>query len=593
MNKRIRRLLAALTALLIPIGALWLIGTGPARADLFNPRQAYLRAATGGLFLHWGERTAPAHNNCAAWENDVNKGGWSADTWVKAAQQLHVQYIVLATFHSRLGYARPWPSAIPGTCSTKRDFVAELATAAAKVNVGNGQIMHVILYMTDDPGHHNEGGTEWMNSAAFSKYAGHSVDLDARPGFGEFSYDNFIEVMNRYPKSKFPALSGFWIDNENQYWIQHGLYAKIHSMRPDFTLSNNNTDTPTFDMISNEQKTGMTPAYDMPQKIFTARPRLVEADYKLPSTGPWWYGGGDPTVDRKLTIDRFVANAGSTILSLEDETARVNGTFPPAQASFNSFADGYFNKIWESLGNTYGGGYDQGGLKPGRWTNGAYGVTTVSKSSPETQYVHVLDKPSGSSFALRDNGYKVTGVTDLRTGNAVTFSQGGGSLTISGYTAWDTYDTVFKVATSGQVGVYNQDSSNVTVTASTSASGHAGPAAGDGNYQTYWDNGSNLPASLTFDIGKTGRVQYLGINQREDTVVSGGTSARIKGYTVAFSADGKTWTTVKTGTLANARGVQFIDVPAGNTRFVRLTITSLQGGSRIRVDEAWLGSTYA
>ena len=219
---------------------------------------------------------------------------------------------MLATFHSRLGYARPWPSAIPGTCSTKRDFVAELATAAAKVNVGNGQIMHVILYMTDDPGHHNEGGTEWMNSAAFSKYAGHSVDLDARPGFGEFSYDNFIEVMNRYPKSKFPALSGFWIDNENQYWIQHGLYAKIHSMRPDFTLSNNNTDTPTFDMISNEQKTGMTPAYDMPQKIFTARPRLVEADYKLPSTGPWWYGGGDPTVDRKLTIDRFVANAGST-----------------------------------------------------------------------------------------------------------------------------------------------------------------------------------------------------------------------------------------------------------------------------------------
>ena len=220
-------------------------------------------------------------------------------------------------------------------------------------------------------------------------------------------------------------------------------------------------------------------------------------------------------------------------------------------------------------------------------------MTTVSKSSPETQYVHVLDKPSGSSFALRDNGYKVTGVTDLRTGNAVTFSQGGGSLTISGYTAWDTYDTVFKVATSGQVGVYNQDSSNVTVTASTSASGHAGPAAGDGNYQTYWDNGSNLPASLTFDIGKTGRVQYLGINQREDTVVSGGTSARIKGYTVAFSADGKTWNTVKTGTLANARGVQFIDVPAGNTRFVRLTITSLQGGSRIRVDEAWLGSTYA
>jgi hypothetical protein len=39
--------------------------------------------------------------------------------------------------------------------------------------------------------------------------------------------------------------------------------------------------------------------------------------------------------------------------------------------------------------------------------------------------------------------------------------------------------------------------------------------------------------------------------------------------------------------------VQFIDVPAGNTQFVRLTISSLQGGSRIRIDEAWLGGNYA
>jgi hypothetical protein len=583
----------ALAAILVPIGALSLASGPSANADLFNPRQAYLRAATGGLFLHWGERTGPAHNNCAAWEKDVTNGGWSADKWIKAARQLHVQYIVLATFHSRLGYARPWPSNIPGTCSTKRDFVAELATAAAKVNVGNGQIMHVILYMTDDPSHHAEGGTEWMNSKAYSTFKGHSVNLDTDAGFGEFSYDNFVEVMTRYPKDKFPALSGFWIDNENSYWKSHGLYPKIHSMRPDFTLSNNNTDTPTFDMISNEQKTGMSPSYDMPQKIYTARPRLVEADYKLPSTGAWWYTSGDPTVDRKLTIGRFITNAGSTILSLEDETAKVNGDFPPQQAAYNNFADGYFNKIWESLGNTYGGGYDQGGLKPGRWNNGAYGVTTVSKSNPETNYIHLIDPPSGSTLVLRDNGYKVTNVTNLRTHAAVSFSQGGGNLTLTGLGGYDPYDTVFKVETSGRVGIYDQDSSNVTVSSSTAASGHPGSAAGDGNYQTYWDNGSKLSASLTFNIGKSSRVQYLGINQREDSVVSGGTSARIKGYTVAFSSNGTTWNTVKTGTLPNARGVQFIDVPAGNTQFVRLTITSLQGGSRIRIDEAWLGGNYA
>jgi hypothetical protein len=50
---------------------------------------------------------------------------------------------------------------------------------------------------------------------------------------------------------------------------------------------------------------------------------------------------------------------------------------------------------------------------------------------------------------------------------------------------------------------------------------------------------------------------------------------------------------VKTGSLFNARGVQLIDVPAGNTRFVRLTIGSAQSGSRIRIEEALLGRNHA
>jgi alpha-L-fucosidase len=50
---------------------------------------------------------------------------------------------------------------------------------------------------------------------------------------------------------------------------------------------------------------------------------------------------------------------------------------------------------------------------------------------------------------------------------------------------------------------------------------------------------------------------------------------------------------VKTGSLFNARGVQLVDVPAGNTRFVRLTIGSAQSGSRIRIEEAWLGGNHA
>ncbi|MFL6075692.1 MAG: hypothetical protein ACJ73S_20075, partial [Mycobacteriales bacterium] len=149
------------------------------RAELFSPRQQMLRNATAGLFLHWGMFTAPLHTDCAQWEADVTNGGWDPNYWPAEAVKLHASYLVLATFHSRLGYARPWPSRIPGSCATKRDFLGETIAAAKRRG------LKVILYMTDDPKWHNEQGFETLDSAAFSAYAGHPVDLTTREGFGE------------------------------------------------------------------------------------------------------------------------------------------------------------------------------------------------------------------------------------------------------------------------------------------------------------------------------------------------------------------------------------------------------------------------
>lgn len=115
--------------------------TPTANAEVEHPRQQWLRASTAGLFLHWGMFTAPKHLDCAEWERDVTGGGWSADYWVDEARKLGASYIVLATFHSRLGYARPWPSAIPGSCSTKRDLLGEL------VKAGKAKDVKIILYV--------------------------------------------------------------------------------------------------------------------------------------------------------------------------------------------------------------------------------------------------------------------------------------------------------------------------------------------------------------------------------------------------------------------------------------------------------------
>ncbi|MFL6145770.1 MAG: discoidin domain-containing protein [Labedaea sp.] len=588
------RVRVAITAGLVVVGALVAPSPPGAQADLQNPRQDFLRSAQGGLFIHWGERTSPQHTNCTTWENDVLGGGWNATYWVNEAKKLHVQYIVLATFHSRLGYARPWPSSIPGSCKTNHDFVRDLIDAT------NAAGMKTILYMTDDPQWHNEGlsSGDWLNSSAYSTFKGHSVDLTTRDGFGEFSYDNFFEVMNRYPD-----LGGFWIDNDNSYWESHDLYAQVYQRRPNYTISNNNEDTPIMDMISNEQKTGMSPSYDYPQAVFTAAPRLIEADYKLPSTGAWWFDGSNPTVDQRLTLGRYVTNAGSSIKSLMAETAQVNGRFPSNQESFNNFANTYLNQIFGSINGTEGGGYMFGGLKPGFWNDGAHGVTTISRTNPNLQFIHVITRPSTSTLRLRDNGYRVTGVTNFRTGAAVAFSQSGGTLSLTGISSWDQFDTVFRVTTDGRTGIIPR--STYTMSASASASGHGAAAVADGDYTTYWDSNKTTPVSLRFDLGSTKRVQYLGINQREDSVAYARSdteqSARIRDYRVFVSSDGTNWgNPVATGTLPSQRGVAMIDIPVQNTRHVRLEVANTYAASsdttrfkRLRVDEAWIGSAYA
>lgn len=571
-----------------------LFSAAPAGAEVQHPRQQWMRDSTAGLFLHWGMFTAPRHTDCAAWERDVTDGGWTADYWIDEAKKLRASYIVLATFHSRLGYARPWPSQIPGSCSTKRDFLGEL------VDAGKAKGVHILLYMTDDPQWHNEVGIETLDSAAYSAYKGRQVDLTTRDGFGMYSYDLFHEVMDKYPN-----LSGFWIDNDNAYWERNKLYEQIREKRPTWLLSNNNEDTPIMDTVSNEQKTGMTPAYDYPQATYTPMPRLTEADYKLPTSGQWWYDGKDNAVDFPLSIGRYVANAGSSIKSLMAETAMVNGKFPPSQEKFNNFMDTWLPPIWSSISGTEGGGYMYGGMQPGFWNDGAHGVITVDDEA-RTQYVHVLTKPKSQDMVrLRDNGYRVTQVTNVRTGAPLRFTQSGGHLSILGVTDWDTYDTVFKVRTSGQQ--HFLPSSEVKATASAEKEGFPASNIVDGDYTTYWDSDGNQPVSVTLDLGKRRKVAYLAVNQTEwspthsrESFGRPEDSARIMNYKIYAGEDGKTWgEPVRAGAMRSARGVQFIDLGKKNTRYLKLEVLDTWSGpqakpfyKQLKIDEVRVASDY-
>jgi alpha-L-fucosidase len=85
--------LGILTAVLSLVLAM--VGAPAANAELFNPRQTWMRNATAGLFLHWGLRTDTGDpsqpqlgdEDCATWESNVTNRGWSANKWVDAAKR--------------------------------------------------------------------------------------------------------------------------------------------------------------------------------------------------------------------------------------------------------------------------------------------------------------------------------------------------------------------------------------------------------------------------------------------------------------------------------------------------------------------------
>ncbi|GII54304.1 hypothetical protein Pth03_26930 [Planotetraspora thailandica] len=391
-------------------------------------RQEWLRDSALGLFLHWGMRTSPAYADVQAWEDRVTADGWTAERWLDKAGALHAGYIVLASFHSRLGYVRVWPSEVPGSPATRRDFLGELVSAATRAGV------KVLLYMTDDPQWHDETGTESLDSAAYSAYKGSPVDLTTRDGFGEFAYDNFTEVMRRYP-----GLAGFWIDRENAYWRRSGLYDRIRTERPGWILACNDKDTPPADTVMDVVAPGMS--------VSALVPRLTEDRFTVADT--WWFDGDDPAVNHGRVIGRIVANAASSVKSLLAFGPQHGGLFPPNQEAFGDFAARYLDAIWESVGGTEGGGQSgpSGTARPGPRGDGVTTLTTVRRDDPDRHYLHVVARPPDGTVRVADGGLPVVEARDVRTGDAVAFAQSGGHLTISGITSWDPYDTVFALRT--------------------------------------------------------------------------------------------------------------------------------------------------
>jgi alpha-L-fucosidase len=119
-----------------------LSGNRPASADLQNPRldccarQRPASSCARGCSPRRGTRTARRGKRHPGRRLGPQLLGHRGAV---AARQLPGTGVV----PQQVGIRRPWPSSIPGTCSTKTDFLGQLVAAAHAKN------MRVILYMTN------------------------------------------------------------------------------------------------------------------------------------------------------------------------------------------------------------------------------------------------------------------------------------------------------------------------------------------------------------------------------------------------------------------------------------------------------------
>ncbi len=531
--------------------------TASAASVTVRPQAQWVIDGQVGIFYHWGLDAFPHYTDVRAWEQHLKSAGWSPKGMVSAAQRVNARYIIFATFHSRVGYVKVWPSKVPGSASTERDFLGELIDAAA------AQGIKVIVYVTDDPAHWNEG-SEWL-----------APQMRDEIGFGKYSVAVMDELMANYPK-----LGGFWWDGWNDYWTQIDLDRYVKGKRPELvTFRNHNgaaadvDQVPTkMDIISQEDfRRVWDPTWDYASGAYIPLPRATEAIFRV--GGHWWYQGGNPPLDYEEAIKRWVTAIGSSMVATISIGPKDTGDFSDNIEGFLDYFKTWLAPRTESLLGTEGGGYVQDSLQPENWTGGAYGVVTVKKGDPNVQFVHVLRDPAkGRELKLRDSGFKVAKVEDLVSGRELTFSQKDGSLSFDvpqGYP----YDTVLKVTTQGRQGLLPRASIKA------SASSEAKPAANlvDADYASYFESGE-LPVDVTLDLGAAKDVAYLMIKQREDSPIPDNDprkyySSRIQNYEIYASNDPKAWgSALKTGSMTNQRGVQAVDVGAASSRYLRLRI---------------------
>ena len=205
----------------------------------YAERMAWFHQARFGMFIHWGLYSVLSRGEWvmlaeripkeeyAKLAEQFNPGDFSADAWVKLAQEAGMKYIVLTTRHHD-GFCL-FDSKVSDFTSVKtaakRDFVAEYVEACRKAGMRVG--LYYSLLDWRFPGYHEGREKNPTSTAAMVEQAHSQVK----------------ELMGDYGKIDVLWYDGGWVPGVDvkdvaQYWRAEELNRMVRELQPEIITNN-------------------------------------------------------------------------------------------------------------------------------------------------------------------------------------------------------------------------------------------------------------------------------------------------------------------------------------------------------------------
>jgi alpha-L-fucosidase len=400
-----------------------------------------------GLFYHWGLFTGGGSSESGGSQRplryptpaDLAAAAPDADAvaanLIDTAVRIGARYVTFTVLHTCEMYCAMYPTRVPAfALHTQIDYVGALVRAGQRAGV------RVLCYLPAG-GPPGDPAGAWKHGipAAYCNDAAYEPQLKAL----------ITELHARYGD----GIAGFWLDGNNPAW---GIGPHIRRLWPDAIIIGNND---TGLMGAEVDAAGLElvpdlcePRYNRPDAYRKAHPQWfifpAKRDFMedIPTPNAWWHGAPHLT-ERQLRASPYATDPTHLVKEMSCTLGQrgqwnytlglgpcVDGTPPELFRPMLDNLAAFMAWAAPAIHDTTGGEGSQ--LQPGWSTFGGFYSVTVSHADPSVHYVLVTEVPHTERLHLQTDGYSAASVTDLRTGQAVPFTNTG-MVRIEDTSGWD------------------------------------------------------------------------------------------------------------------------------------------------------------